>query len=140
MCEKINGKIRLCLDLTHLNKWIICPHHSAKLVDDILHKLHGAKYFTVVDSTSSFFNHKLDEDSSKLITFGTPFGRDRYLRMSMGTSLSSEVYQYKVDGCLESIEQCIAIADDIIIIFGCKEDGSDHDKTARSVIKKSQGG
>ena len=73
--KKSNGKIRLCLDPTHLNKWIIRPHHSAKLVDDILHRLYGAMYFTVVDSTTSFFNHKLDEESSKLTTFGTPFGR-----------------------------------------------------------------
>ena len=29
------GNIRLCLDPTHLNKWIIRPRHSAKLVDDI---------------------------------------------------------------------------------------------------------
>ena len=42
--KKSNGKIRLCLDLTHLNKWIIRPHHSAKLVDDILHRLNCAKY------------------------------------------------------------------------------------------------
>ena len=73
--KKSNGKIRLCLDPTHLNKWIIRPRHSAKLVDDILHRLNGAKYFTVVDSTSSFFNHKLDKESSKLTTFGMPFGR-----------------------------------------------------------------
>ena len=33
--KKPNGKIRLCLDPRHLNKWIICPRHSAKLVDDI---------------------------------------------------------------------------------------------------------
>ena len=58
--KKPNGKIRLCLDPTHLNKWIICPRHSAKLVNDILHCLNGAKYFTLVDSTGLFFNHKLE--------------------------------------------------------------------------------
>ena len=36
--KKPNGKIRLCLDPTHLSKWIICPRHSAKLVDNILHR------------------------------------------------------------------------------------------------------
>ena len=88
MCvRKANGKIRLCLDPTHLNKWIIRPRHSSKLMDDILHKLNGAKYFSVVDSTSLFFNHKLDNDSSKLMTFGTPFGMCHYLRMPMGASL-----------------------------------------------------
>ena len=129
MCvRKSNSKIRLCLDPTHLNKWIIRPRHSARLVDDILHKLDGAKFFSVVDSTSSFFNHKLDNDSSKLTTFGTPFGRYRYLRMPMGASLSSDVYQYKVDAHLEKIGNCMAIADDIIM-FGYREDGKDHDET-----------
>ena len=46
--KKSNGKIRLCLDPTHLNKWIIRPRHSAKLIDDILHRLNGAKFFTVL--------------------------------------------------------------------------------------------
>ena len=102
--RKTNGKIRLCLDPTHLNKWIIRPRHSSKLVDDILHNLNGAKYFSVVDSTSSFFNHKLDDGSSKLTTFGTPFGRYHYLRMPMGASLSSNVYQYKVDAHLKTYQ------------------------------------
>ena len=86
-------------------------------MDDILHKLNGAKYFSVVDSTSSFFNHKLDNDSSKLMTFGTPFGRYHYLRMPMGASLSSDVYQYKVDAHLDKISNCMAIADDIIHVW-----------------------
>ena len=40
--KKPNSKLRLCFDRTHLNKWIIRPRHSAKLVDDVLHKLNGA--------------------------------------------------------------------------------------------------
>ena len=135
--KKSNGKIRLCLDPTHLNKWIIRPRHSAKLVDDILHRLNGAKYFTVVDSTSSFFNHKLDEESSKLTTFGMPFGRYRYLRMPMGAGLSSDVYLYKVDGHLEYIENCVAITDDIIA-FHFNPVGTDHDATVRQIMDKTK--
>ena len=136
--KKSNGKIRLCLDPTHLKKWIIRPRYSAKLIDDILHRLNGTKYFTVVDSTSSFFNHKLDEESSKLMTFGMPFGRYRYLRMPMGASLSSDVYQYKVDGHLEHIENCVAITDDIIIIFGFNPDGTNHNMTVRQIMNKAK--
>ena len=47
--RKSNGKIDCVFDPTHLNKWIIRPRHSARLVDDILHKLDGAKFFSVVD-------------------------------------------------------------------------------------------
>ena len=120
-----------------MNRWIIRPRHSSKLVDDVLHNLNGAKFFTVVDSTSSFYNHRLDEESSKLTTFGTPFGRYRYLRMPMGALLSSDVYQYKVDSHLEGIKNCMAIADDIII-FGYRDDGRDHDATVRQVLDKAK--
>ena len=138
MCvKKPNGKLRLFLDPTHLNKWIIRLRHSAKLVDDVLHKLNGAKWFTVVNSTSSFFNHKLDTESSKLTTFGTPFRRYRFLRMPMGASLSSDIYQYNVDGHLEGIKNCIAITDDIII-FGFNESGSDHKRTVLEVTDKAR--
>ena len=53
----------------------------------------------------------------------------------MGASLSSDVYQYKVDGHLEEIDHCIAIADDIII-YGFDKDGIDHDRTVRQVMAK----
>ena len=93
-------------------------------------------FFTVVDSTSSFFNHKLDDESSKLTTFGTPYECYRYLRMPMGASLFSDIYQYKVDGHLEGIDHCIAITDDIII-YGFDNDGTDHDRTVRTSDEKS---
>ena len=40
--RKPNGNIRLCLDLTHLNKYILCQHHNSKTLDDILPRLAGA--------------------------------------------------------------------------------------------------
>ena len=48
----------------------------------------------------------------------------------MGASLSGDVYQHKVDGHLEGIDHCIAIADDIII-YGIDSDGTDHYRTVR---------
>ena len=55
----------------------------------------------------------------------------------MGASLSSDIYQYKVNSHLEGIENCVAIADNIII-YGFKEDGSDHDMTVRKVLEKAK--
>ena len=55
----------------------------------------------------------------------------------MGASLSSDIYQYKVDSHLEVIDQCVAITDDIII-NGYDNDGTDHDKTVREVMNKAQ--
>ena len=38
VCKPI-GSIRLCLDPTHLNNYILRPHHNSKTLDDILPKL-----------------------------------------------------------------------------------------------------
>ena len=58
----------------------------------------------------------------------------------MGASLSSDIYQYKVDdGHLEGIGQCVAIADDIII-YGFDKEGTDHDQTVRLVMQKARSG
>ena len=123
---KPNGSIRLCLDPTHLNKYILRPHHNSKTLDDILPKLAGVKNFSIVDSTESFFNLGLTERASLLTTFGTMYGRYCYLRVPMGASLSSDVYQYKVDEIFQDIPQCVGIADDIVV-FGYGD--SDHDET-----------
>ena len=58
--------------------------------------------------------------------------------MPMGASLSSDIYQYKVDAHLEGIKNCIAIADDIIM-HGFKTDGSNHDYTfIKEVLNKAR--
>ena len=110
------------------------PHHNSKMLDDILPKMPGAKKFSIVDSTKSFFNLSLTKRASLLITFGTMYGCYCYLRVPMGASLSSDVYQYKVDEIFEDIPQCVGIADDIVI-FGYSD--QDHDATLYSVLDRA---
>ena len=51
----------------------------------------------------------------------------------MGALLSSDIYQYKVDGHLEAIPNCTAIANDIM--YSYKDDGCDHDDTFLKVME-----
>ena len=46
--QKLQGKIRLCLEPTQLNKYIVHPHHNAELVEDLLPKLSGVKIFSIM--------------------------------------------------------------------------------------------
>ena len=52
----------------------------------------------------------------------------------MGASLSSDVYQLKIDEIFEDISQCVGIAGDIVI-FGY--DNHDQDKTLYSVLDRA---
>lgn len=47
-------------------------------------RLSKAKYFTVLDASSGFWQLRLDEASSGLCTFNTPFGRFRLKRLFEG--------------------------------------------------------
>ena len=49
-----SGPLRICLDLTDLNKEIIRPVCSAQAIDDVIDKLKHAKYFTVFDTSKGF--------------------------------------------------------------------------------------
>ena len=115
--QKPNGSIRLCLDPTHLNKYILRAHHNSKTF-----------------STKSFFNLGLTERASLLTTFGNMYRRYCYLRVPMGASLSLHVYQYRVDEIFQDIPQCVGIVDDIII-FGYGD--NDHDATLYSILDRA---
>ena len=53
----------------------------------------------------------------------------------MGASLSSDVYQFKVDEIFEDISQYVGIADDIVI-FGYND--HDHDQTLYTVLDRAR--
>ena len=72
--KKRNGQLRVCLDPRELNKHVKIPKLCLPTVDDVTSRLAKAQVFTVPDAKDEFLRVKLDEHSSKLPTFHTPFG------------------------------------------------------------------
>ena len=54
--KKPNGSLRICLDPTDLNKYIVKPVCNSRTLDDVSHLLKDAKYFSVFDATKGFFH------------------------------------------------------------------------------------
>ena len=86
-------KLRICIDPKDLNRAIKRPNYQMPILDEILPTLANAKVLSVLDAKDGFHQVKLDESSSYLTTFWTPFGRYRYLRMPFGISSAPEEYQ-----------------------------------------------
>ena len=89
---KPNGSIRICIDPRDLNKAVKRQHYPLLTVDDVVSRMPNAKVFSKIDCTSGFWQLELDNESSKLCTFNTPFGRYRYLRLPFGIKCASELY------------------------------------------------
>ena len=100
---KKNGSLQICLDPMDLNKSIKRHHYPLPTIEDIATRLHGAKVFTIVDVKNGFWHVALDEQSSYLTTFHTPFGRYRWNRMPFGICSATEIFQRK---CMRSLKGC----------------------------------
>ena len=65
----------MCLDPRDLNKAVEKHHFKLPTAEELFAEMKGAKYFTKLDASSGYWQIKVDEESSKLLTFATPFGR-----------------------------------------------------------------
>lgn len=118
-------KVRLCLDPKDLNKNIRREHYYSRTIDELLPSLHGKKYFSVVDTKKGYWHVELDDESSRLCTFNTPFGRYRFKRLPFGVVLSQDIFQRKLDDVYKNIPNVTGIADDIVI---CGSTEQEHDQ------------
>ena len=127
---KKNGKLRICLDPKDLNRAIQRENYQFPTVEDIATRLHGAKVFTILDVKNGFWHVNLDEESSYLTTFQTPFGRYRWKRMPFGISSAPEVFQRKMHELIEGMSGIEVVADDFIAVgYGDTfEAAQNHDK------------
>ena len=128
---KKDNKLRICLDPKDLNHAIRRENHQLPTIEDIATRLHGAKVFTVLDVRHGFWHVRLDERSSYLTTFNTPFGRYRYKRMPFGISSAPEVFQKKMHELIEGLHGIEVVADDFVVVgYGNTVDEAnvDHDK------------
>jgi len=55
--------------------------------------LAGKKIFSTLDLKEGYWQVELDNDSSMLCTFGTPFGCYRFTRMLFGLASASEIFR-----------------------------------------------
>ena len=129
------GSIRICIDARDLNKAVKRQHYPFLTVEEVVSRLPNAKIFCKMDCTSGFWQLELDDESSKLCTFNTPFGRYRYLRLPFGIKCASELYQSKMSEMIEDIEGAEVMMDDISIWGSTLEK---HDQRLKKVLDKAR--
>ena len=133
--RKKNGRVRICIDPTDLNKAILREHYPMNTIEDVVTRLHGSKYFTTLDANMGYYQIKLSDESSDLMTFNTPFGRYKFLRMPMGAKCSSEVFQREMQTHFGTIDGAEVIVDDILVHGKTLKE---HNERLRNVLQKAR--
>lgn len=119
----------------NLNRAILRPHFPFLNIEDCKSKLSGAKYFSSLDANSDFWMIPLNEQSSKLCTFNTPFGRYRFLRLPFGINAAPEIFHSQMMKLFGDIPGLIIYIDDFLVYSSSREE---HCKTLETIFQRDQ--
>lgn len=123
------------MDPSDLNKCLKREQFQIPSPEEILGDLAGLKYFTIADLKDSFYQVKLDPESSKLCTFATPLGRYKFLRLPFGINTSAEIFQRKNSEIFGDILGNKIYIDDLIIAGSTEEE---HDRILKKVLNRAK--
>jgi hypothetical protein len=101
VATKPSGELRICIDPKQLNKALQRERYPIPVIEDVMPDIAKAKVFTKVDARNGYWHVMLDEESSMLTTFDTPYGRYRWKRLPFGISVASEIFQKRIHQALE---------------------------------------
>ena len=133
--HKAVGSLCICLNPRDLNKAIIWEHYKAPTLDEITHKLSGAKVFSKLDAKDRFWSIHLDTPSSFLTTFNTHKGCYQFLHMPFGLKMSQDIFQMWMDQITDRLPGIIAIHDNICV-YG--KDTTEHDNNLLKLMQTAQ--
>ncbi len=133
VARKPNGKLRICIDPRALNPWIEREEMMIPDIDNLIVNLNEAKVMTLLDLEAGFWQVGVDEQSARLLTFATPWGRFQYNCLPFGISVALEIFHKAVVDALQDIPGVIIYVDDVLI-YG--KDQQEHDKCVRLVKQR----
>jgi len=103
-------------------------------IKEVVTRMPNATIFSVLDVSSGFWQIKLDQESTKLCTFNTPFGRYMFKRLPFGLSSSQDVFQKTMTQMFEDIQGTEVVVDNILV-WG--ENKQQHDVRLIQVLKRA---
>ena len=133
----------ICLDPRDLNRAVQCGITYYHPLKGIATRVHGAKVFTKLGVQNGFWYVKLNEESSYLTTFNTPFGHYWWQHLPFSISSTQEVLQHRMHELIEGLTGTEVVADDFIVVgFGdtIKAANCNHDNTLMAFLKYCERG
>lgn len=130
---KKSGQVRICVDLTRLNRSVQRELFFLPTIEEIASKLAGSKIFTTLDFSQSFWQLPLDPEDAKKTTFITPIGRFFFKRLPYGLNSSTEIFQRKMREILSGIDGVCITVDDVLIHHA---DAATHDVVLQEILKR----
>ena len=124
LVPKKNGKMRMCIDFTDLNKACVKDSFPLPRIDASVDKATGCQRFSLLDCFSGYHQIWLKKEDEGKKSFTTPFGTYCYTRMPEGLKNAGATFSRMTKKVLGSQLQrnIIAYVDEVVVMSRDKED------------------
>jgi len=127
LVKKATGGLRMCVDYRRLNASTIAEVEPLPFLEDIVDRLHGARYFSKLDLKSGFWQVVMREADTEKTAFLTHQGQYEWTRMPFGLRNATATFQKVMRRVLGGLDHCsITHVDDVLIFSKTMEEHVAH--------------
>ncbi len=130
--RKKTGDVRLCIDYRRLNLRTKRDQYVTPKIEDALHALNGAHWFSCLDLRSGYYQIELEESDKEKTAFWSPLGLFEFNRMPQGICNAPATFQRLMEKCLGDLDVLIYL-DDLLIYSDTLEE---HEQKLREVLNR----
>jgi hypothetical protein len=123
------------LDLRRLNDIVVLDEFEIPKISELIHQLHGMKYFTRIDLKDGFFQVKIEKEDCQKTAFFTGNRLMQFTCMPQGYKNSPAIFQRCMSIVLQDLlGLCCLVYIDDILVFGKTID--EHSKNLELVLNR----
>ena len=131
LVRKKNGDLRFCVNYRKLNQITDNDSHPLPLISDLLDSVKDAKYFSLLDLRSGYWQIPVAQEDRAKTAFVTQNGVYEFTRMPFGLKTAPATFQRAMEVILAGLtfEICLCYLDDVIVFGKTLTEHNDRLKT-----------
>ena len=135
LVRKKSGALRLTVDYRKLNKKTIKDAYCLPRIDEAFGRLSGAKWFSVMDLKSGYYQVDMAPEDREKTAFVCPLGFYEFNRLPQGVTNAPATFQRLMEQCMgsQNLIEVLVFLDDLIVYSRTLEE---HEANLRQVLQR----